>query len=921
MSSTTVIIVAALAYLALLFAIAYWGDRRASAGRSIVRSPIVYTLSLAVYCTSWTFYGAVGTASTRGLEFITIYTGPTIVFLGWWFIIRKIVRITKAERITSIADFIASRYGKNRALGMIVTLIAVVGTMPYIALQLKAVSSTFSVIAGQHLTADIAAASDGIAPSGMFSDAAFLTAIGMAIFAILFGARHIDADEHHEGMVAAIAFESCVKLFAFLAVGLYVVIAIIPGLGVDALKVPALHNLATLPIDGGPRFLAMTLLAMTAIVCLPRQFHMMAVENTDERHLATASWLFPLYLLLISVFALPIAVAGLSILPAATDPDFYVLAVPMSQNQDGLALLAFIGGISSATAMVVVEAIALSTMVCNDLVMPALLRMRSLRLDARGDLTSLLLAIRRVGIFAILMLGYAYYRLTGESGALAQIGLVSFAVAAQFAPAIVGGLFWKNGTRVGATIGLALGFFTWAYTMLVPLLARSGVIPRDILDHGPLAVALLRPEALFGLTGWDSLTHAVFWSISANVAGYVLGSLFSQQDMIERIQAAVFVDAFRGRPHEGRVWQRSAALDELYALLQRFIGPERAARAFAEYASTRGESIADRLDADANLIAFVERLLAGSIGAASARGMVASIAKGELLRFDEVMAILEETQQAIAYSRQLEQKSRELEATARELTRANAQLKELDRLKDDFLSTVSHELRTPLTSIRTFSEILHDHGDLGKAETQRYLSIISSETQRLTRLLDTILDLTRLEQGRADWQMADVDPKAVLADAVAATGGLFNEANSEVEIAIAADAPTVRADRDRLMQVFINLLSNAAKFCDLESGHVRVSGRAVEGGYLVEVSDNGEGVREEDQQIIFEKFAKARERNTGRPSGSGLGLTISRHIVEHHRGRITVQSRYGQGATFAVFLPAAPQVAKTADAAALAAAE
>jgi signal transduction histidine kinase len=465
-------------------------------------------------------------------------------------------------------------------------------------------------------------------------------------------------------------------------------------------------------------------------------------------------------------------------------------------------------------------------------------------------------------------------------------------------------------------IGLGLGFLTWAYTMLVPLLARSGVIPRAILDQGPLAIAMLRPEALFGLVGWDALTHAVFWSLTANIAGYVLGSLFSRQDMIERIQAAVFVDAFRRRPDERQVWRRSAALDDLHALLQRFIGPERAARAFADYAAARGESIADRLEADADLIAFVERLLAGSIGAASARGMVASIAKGELLRFDEVMAILEETQQAIAYSRQLEQKSRELEATASELTRANAQLKELDRLKDDFLSTVSHELRTPLTSIRTFSEILHDHADLDAAETQRYLAIISSETQRLTRLLDTILDLTRLEQGQADWRMAEVDPRSVLEDAVAATGGLFNEANSRVEIDIAPQAPRVMADRDRLMQVFINLLSNAAKFADPTRGKVRVSGRAAEGGYLVEVSDNGEGVREEDQQIIFEKFAKARERNSGRPSGSGLGLTISRHIVEHHGGRIAVRSRYGHGATFSVFLPAGIAAAAPAVAAA-----
>ncbi len=430
-----------------------------------------------------------------------------------------------------------------------------------------------------------------------------------------------------------------------------------------------------------------------------------------------------------------------------------MLTVPITQGQNALALLAFIGGLSSATAMVVVAAIALSTMVCNDLVMPALLRIRWLKLDARGDLTQLLLFIRRAGIFAILLLGYAYYRVTGESGPLAQIGLVSFAVAAQFVPALVGGLFWRNATRLGAVTGLGLGFLTWAYTMLVPLLARSGVISEAILD-GPWHIAALRPEALFGLTGWDPLSHALFWSMAANIGGYVLVSLFSQQDLIERIQAIAFVDVFRRPPGEAEIWRRSAALDELYALLQRFIGPERAARAFSDYAEKRGENIGERLEADAELIAFVERLLAGSIGAASARAMVAAIAKGETLSFDEMMAILEETQQVIAYSRELEQKSRELEVTARELTHANAQLKELDRLKDDFLSTVSHELRTPLTSIRTFSEILSEPEGLGPEQAERYLAIIQSETQRLTRLLDTILDLTRLEQGQADWSMA-----------------------------------------------------------------------------------------------------------------------------------------------------------------------
>ncbi len=647
----------------------------------------------------------------------------------------------------------------------------------------------------------------------------------MAIFAILFGTRHIDPNEHHEGMVAAIAFESCVKLIAILAVGIYVVMAFGPGISDAETKLtPALLNLIVLPEGEAARFLTMTFLSMAAIICLPRQFHITIVENVNERHLATAAWLFPLYLLLMSLFALPIAAAGLVHLPPDANPDFYVLTVPIVQGQHSLALLAFIGGLSSATAMVVVAAIALSTMLCNDLVMPALLRIRWLKLEERGDLTQLLLLIRRVGIFVIMLLGYVFYRLTGESRPLAQIGLVSFAVAAQFLPAIIGGMFWKNATRAGALTGLLLGFVTWAYTMLIPLLARSGVVSIAILD-GPWHFALLRPEALFGLIGWDPLTHALFFSMAANIGRYILVSLFSRQEMIERIQAIAFVDVFRRPPGEAEIWRRSAAVDELYAFLQRFIGPERATRAFREYADRSGEAIGDRPEADTELIAFVERLLAGSIGAASARAMVAAITKGEPLSLDEVVAILEETQQAIAYSREVERKSQELEATAQELSRANEQLKELDRLKDDFLSTVSHELRTPLTSIRTFSEILSDQSGVSSEQAERFLAIIQSETQRLTRLLDIILDLTRLEQGQADWNMADSDPAMILEDAVAATGGLFSDAACSLEVEIEPAKAPVHADRDRVMQVFINLLSNAAKFADPTRARVRVSGQ------------------------------------------------------------------------------------------------
>lgn len=901
MLSVPVVLVVALSYLGLLFAVAFYADRRAAAGRSLIRNPYVYTLSIAVYCTSWTFYGAVGSAARGGLEFATIYLGPTIVFLGWWFLLRKIVRISKAHRITSIADFISSRYGKSTRLSVLVTLIAVAGTMPYVALQLKAVATSFTVLIGSH-------GLDGAAPAAptpaVIGDTAFWVAVGMAIFVILFGTRNIDADEHHEGVVAAVAFESFVKLFALLAVGLFVAYGLHGGFADLFRRAEALPNLDELyGIDAG-RWITLTLLSMAAAICLPRQFQIVVVENVDERHLATASWLFPLYMLAISLFALPIALAGLRILPGDADPDFFVLTLPMVHGEEVLALMVFIGGLSSATSMVIVAAIALSTMVCNDLVMPALLRLRWLRLTARGDLTGLLLAIRRVSIVLVFLLGFAYYRLIGEAGALAAIGLISFSAVAQFVPVIVGGLFWKGGTKMGAQCGLVAGFAVWAYTLLLPSFAEAGWLNPGFVEAGPWGLGLLEPQALFGLAGWDPLAHALFWSMLANAGSYIGVSLFSREDTLERLQGALFVDVFRHPAGERPgVWKRSAAVQDLFDLAQRFLGHRRADKAFRAYAQERG--IAHRLprEADADLIAFVERLLAGSLGAASAQVVVGSVAKGEMPRISEVMQILEETHQAIVYSQRLEEKSRQLEATAAELRRANERLQELDKLKDDFLSTVSHELRTPLTSIRSFSEILADNPDLDRRQSERYLAIIVSESQRLTRLIDEILDLARLEQGRSEWHMTLLDPGAVMRDAIAAAGGLLRAGSVRLDSAVAPAGRPVRADRDRLMQVFVNVLSNAVKYCDGDAGWVGVDGRDTAAGYQVTIADNGPGIAPEDRETIFDKFAKVGENAAGGPAGSGLGLAISRQIVEHFDGRIWLESAEGGGARFHLLLP------------------
>ncbi len=543
-----VIIPVALAYLGVLFAIAYVADKRADAGRSLIANPFIYALSLGVYATAWTFYGSVGRAASDGVGFLPIYIGPTLMMALWWLVVRKIIRISKTHRITSLADFVSSRYGKSALLAGLVTIIAVVGVVPYIALQLKAISGSYAILAGQPAVA----AGDPHELGSFAADTAFWIALLLAVFTILFGTRHLDASERHEGMVAAIAFESLVKLVAFLAVGVFVTYGLYDGLG-DVFARAAQHpRLASLfaPLTGAAGGYAnwawLTVLSMLAILFLPRQFQIAVVENVNENHLGKAVWLFPLYMLAMNLFVVPIAFGGvMHFSGTAADPDTFVLTLPMAQEHHALALLVFIGGLSAATGMVIVETIALSTMVCNDLVMPVLLRLRSPRLSGRRDLTGLLLGIRRGAIVAIVLLGYLYFRVAGEAYALVAIGLISFAAVAQFAPAVIGGLYWKGATRAGALAGLCAGFAVWLYTLLLPSFAKSGWLPASFVSDGPFGVALLKPYALFGLAGLNDITHAMLWSMLANVGAYVLVSVATTQSAAEQAQASRFVDVYR----------------------------------------------------------------------------------------------------------------------------------------------------------------------------------------------------------------------------------------------------------------------------------------------------------------------------------------------------------------------------------------
>jgi Na+/proline symporter len=580
MPSFNLIIGACLLYVVFLFLVAFAAEKAARRGQtSWLRSPLVYTLSLSVYCTGWTFFGAVGYAARSSLEFVTIYLGPTLVLIGWFAMLRKLVRIGRTQRITSIADLISSRYGKSPMLGVFVTVLCVTAGTPYIALQLQSVTLAFRTFAPENAPGAVA---------GSLDPTAVWVAVGLAFFTIIFGTRNLDVDEKHNGVVMAIAVEAVVKLVALIAVGLFVMFGVAGGI------TPMLDMIETSPIAewqlDANRWIALTFVSAAAFVCLPRMFHVLVVENTDERHLATAAWAFPLYLFLISLFVVPIAVVGLAVMPPGTNPDTFVLTVPLAFGQEGLAMLSFLGGFSAATSMVIVASIALSTMVSNHIVMPIWLRARTSRGGDPGDVRGIVLMSRRLTIAAVLALGYAYYDLSGGGAALAAIGLIAFVGVAQILPALMGGLFWRGATRFGAAIGLVTGFVVWVYTFFLPSFGPDAAMSARMLAEGPFGIGLLRPQALFGIEGLDPVVHAVLWSLLLNTAGFVMGSLLSFPTPIERLQGASFVNVYRygDATRSGGVDLGEA--EDLLVMAQRIIGNREAQGLFQAQARRRASA-------------------------------------------------------------------------------------------------------------------------------------------------------------------------------------------------------------------------------------------------------------------------------------------------------------------------------------------
>jgi Na+/proline symporter/signal transduction histidine kinase len=651
MVQASVVIFAALGYIGLLFAIASFGDRIRPASARRAPRPLIYSLSLAVYCTSWTFFGSVGFATTHGFDFLTIYLGPVIVMTVGAPVFLRIVRLAKAHNITSVADFIAARYGKNQGIAALVALVAIVGAIPYISLQLKAVSASLLAVLG-HFAGDASHFS-------VVGDLALFVACAMAAFAVLFGTRHADATEHQDGLMLAIATESLVKLAAFLMVGILVTFFLFGG-PVDLWD--AARNAQVIgPFAQGlslENWITMTVLSAGAFVLLPRQFHVAVVENKGESEIRRARWLFPLYLVLINLFVVPLALGGMTLFPTTiVDSDVYVLAVPLSAGMEGLALFAFVGGLSAATAMVIVESVALSIMISNDLVMPLLLRRRAERTEEDSqprDMMGIVLLVRRTSIFLTLLLAYLYYRTTGEVQ-LAQIGLLSFAAIAQVGPAFLAGLIWQRATAKGAMAAIVAGIAIWAYTLLLPSLADAGLISRGFVENGPFGIALLRPTALLGIHA-GSLAHGVTWSLGINALVLIVVSFLTRPSQIERVQAGLFMihnaDKLPLRPAFRR-WRSSVTVGEVIATVERYLGEARAKAAFENFARMQGIPLDVNREADAGTVRYAEHLLASAVGAASSRLVLSLLLRKRAVSTKAALKLLDDASAAIQYNREL----------------------------------------------------------------------------------------------------------------------------------------------------------------------------------------------------------------------------------------------------------------------------
>ncbi len=877
-----IILISAL-YLVGLSLIAFLADRRAKSGKNLLKNPYIYAFSLAVFCTAWTFYGSVGKAATDGLSFLSIYFGPIVSMPLWWVIVRKIIQVSSALKITTLADFISTRFGKDIRLSALVTLLSILAIVPYISIQLKAINSSLAMIAG-----DIPV------------DTALYVTMMLGVFILIFTFRTVDSTQKHPGLVVAVAVESMVKLVTFLIVGGFITFFMFDGFGDIFQKVPA-EQLVKFEFTEGMEWPVMMFLSLSAVLFLPRQFHVIVSENADINHLNKVVWLFPAYLLAINIFVIPIALGGTYLLGTEVDPDMYVLALPMSIGKNILAVLTYLGGFSAATGMIIVSVIALSMMVSNNLVMPLLIK----QYEPGGINRRKALLTRRFSVVVILLLAFFYFRFVSDRFSLVSIGLISFAAVAQFTPSIIAILYWKDVTRQGVTWSLIAGFLVWFYTLIVPVTVEVGILPEYLISEGAFGISWLRPNSLFGLNIENAIVHGTFWSIMTNIFFLVLGSIIKEQTARDKNMANFYMDSYKySNEYDSQLlWKGHMVYSDLIGVLENILGELKTNLEISAFKKANGEPTTSDGDVNPQFVAMAERLLTGAVGASAARMLISSISQEEEIELNEVLEILKENQVITRLNRQLKSKSNELEQKTHALEIANKRLMNLDVEKDDFISTVTHEMRTPLTSIRAISEILYDNDDLTDEERNHFLDSVVKETERMTRLINQVLDMEKLESGKSQLHYEQVMIATLIQDCLSNFKALAVEKHVEIVPNYEIQNITMMVDRDRLSQVLTNLLSNALKFSDEQSTIEVGLADNPDGGILIWVKDHGKGMDDDSLHRIFDKFYQAQDQTRKKPKGTGLGLSITKQIVNMHGGDIWAVSEEGKGTTFYFTVP------------------
>ncbi|MBS99034.1 MAG: hypothetical protein CMI01_10190 [Oceanospirillaceae bacterium] len=710
MFSPLSVLLTVLVYMGLLFILAQWVEHRISTGKSRFSSPWIYALSQAVFFTSWTFYGSVGFAAERGLQFFAIYIGAILGMLLSGVTFLRMVRAKEAFRITSVADFISTRYNHSQLVAALATLVALAGVTPYIALQLKAIVGSLSVITpATHEGAD-------------WNLSGTLVTMLMILFTIVFGVRRLDPTERHQGMIAALVAECVLKLIAFLTLGIFISYFLFDGPSDILIKIGeqdlgALFSLSARP-HAGTEWLTLIILGFAAIHCLPRQFHVAVVENSSRHHWRVLLWTFPLYTLAISLFVVPITGAGLLLGLPADQGDQFMLLIPQIVGSPAMTLLAFLGGFAAATGMIIITTMTLATMASNHLLLPVCERIRPL-----SGLRSWMLQVRWLLVCLILIGAYWTGRILDDSYILVSIGLISFAAVLQFAPPMLIGLFWRRGNSRGALLGLSLGFTAWFYTLIIPAWVEEGWLAPAILNNGLLGIQALRPEQLFGLETLPALSHSVFWSLTFNVSGYLLGSLLFRARKNERRLTRELLACMRGNPLFKQARPTGldayitlpAKLEEALEILQRYLQPSKASAALGQVCEDLQISGKHRITIIElmELHRMLEHLLAGSIGAAAAHTAV-----GEAVHYSEretadlkalyshlvyEMPSDDETEQASSKPRRGSEMVAHLQHQVEQLERKNReQATALERLKTrlDKQYAYNFELRVKVQNLR-----------------------------------------------------------------------------------------------------------------------------------------------------------------------------------------------------------------------------